>query len=138
MPTVKAFETAREQGLDLVEVAPNERPPVCKIMDYGKYKYEQKKRAHKQKQHQSVVKEIRVRPKTGVEDIRVKVKRAKDFLEQKDKVLVKLQFRGREMAHIDEGHRVISQVLKELEEVAKVEKLPSREGKFMTALVAPR
>jgi translation initiation factor IF-3 len=138
LPTGKALEQARELGLDLVEVAPNERPPVCKIMDYGKYKYEQKKRTSKQKTHQVQVKEIRVRPKTGDEDIRVKVKRAREFLEHKDKVLVNVLFRGRELAHIDEGRRVMDEVLQALEDVAKVEKNPSMEGKRMTAIVAPR
>ncbi len=129
---------AREAGLDLVEVAPGERPPVCKIMDYGKFKYEQKKRTSKQKTHQIQIKEIRVRPKTGDEDIRVKVRRAREFLEHKDKVLVNVLFRGRELAHIDEGRRVMNEVLQLLEDVAKVEKSPSMEGKRMTALVAPR
>lgn len=138
MPTSKALESAREAGMDLVEVAANERPPVCKIMDFGKFKYEQKKKAGKQKQHQVQVKEIRVRPKTGDEDIRVKVKRAREFLEHKDKVLVNVLFRGREMAHIEEGRRVMDEVLQLLEDVAKVEKNPSMEGRRMTAIVAPR
>ena len=138
LPTGKAMEAAREAGLDLVEVAPNERPPVCKIMDYGKFKYSQKKRASKQKQHQVQVKEIRVRPKTGDHDIEVKVKRAREFLEHKDKVLVNVLFRGRELAHIDEGRRVMNEVLQALEDIAKVEKNPSMEGKRMTAIVAPR
>jgi translation initiation factor IF-3 len=138
MPTGKAMEAARESGLDLVEVAPNERPPVCKIMDFGKFKYSQKKRASKQKQHQVQVKEIRVRPKTGDHDIEVKVKRAREFLEHKDKVLVNVLFRGRELAHIDEGRKVMNEVLQALEDVAKVEKNPSMEGKRMTAIVAPR
>jgi translation initiation factor IF-3 len=138
MPTGKALEAAREAGQDLVEVAPNERPPVCKIMDFGKFKYSQKKRASKQKQHQVQVKEIRVRPKTGDHDIEVKVKRAREFLEHKDKVLVNVLFRGRELAHIDEGRRVMLEVLQALEDVAKVEKNPSMEGKRMTAIVAPR
>ena len=138
MPTGKAMEAAREAGLDLVEVAPNERPPVCKIMDFGKYKYSQKKKASKQKQHQVQVKEIRVRPKTGDHDIEVKVKRAREFLEHKDKVLVNVLFRGRELAHIDEGRRVMDEVLQALDDVAKVEKNPSMEGKRMTAIIAPR
>lgn len=138
MPTGKAMEAAREAGLDLVEVAPNERPPVCKVMDYGKFKYEQKKRSHKQKTHQVQIKEIRVRPKTGDEDIRVKVKRARDFLEHKDKVQVNVLFRGRELAHINEGRRVMEEVLQQLDDVAKVEKNPSMEGKRMTAIVVPR
>ena len=138
MPTSKALEASREAGLDLVEVAPNERPPVCKIIDYGKFKYTQKKKLSKQKQHQVHVKEIRVRPKTGDHDIEVKVKRAKEFLEQKDKVLVNVLFRGRELAHIDEGRKVMQEVLAALEEFGKVEKTPSMEGKRMTAIVAPR
>jgi translation initiation factor IF-3 len=138
IPTGKAMELAREAGLDLVEVAPGERPPVCKIMDYGKFKYDQKKKTAKQKTHQVQVKEIRVRPKTGDEDIRVKVRKAREFLEHKDKVLVNVLFRGRELAHIDEGRRVMDEVLQLLEDVAKVEKNPSMEGKRLTALVAPR
>jgi translation initiation factor IF-3 len=138
MPTSKAMEVAREAGMDLVEVAPNERPPVCKIIDYGKFKYTQKKRLSKQKQHQVQVKEIRVRPKTGGHDIEVKVKRAREFLEGKDKVLVNVMFRGRELAHIDEGRRVMNEVLQALDDVAKVEKTPSMEGRRMTAIVAPR
>jgi translation initiation factor IF-3 len=138
MPTSKALEAARETGLDLVEVAPNERPPVCKIIDYGKFKYTQKKKQSKQKQHQVHIKEIRVRPKTGDHDIEVKVKRAKEFLEHKDKVLVNVLFRGRELAHIDEGRKVMEEVLQALEEVGKLEKNPSMEGKRMTAIVAPR
>ncbi len=138
MPTSKALEAAREAGMDLVEVAPNERPPVCKIIDYGKFKYTQKKRLSKQKQHQVHIKEIRVRPKTGDHDIEVKVKRAREFLEQKDKVLVNVLFRGRELAHIDEGRKVMHEVLAALEEFGKVEKNPSMEGKRMTAILAPR
>jgi translation initiation factor IF-3 len=138
MPTSKAMELARESGMDLVEVAPNERPPVCKIIDYGKFKYTQKKKLSKQKQHQVQVKEIRVRPKTGDHDIEVKVKRAREFLENKDKVLVNVMFRGRELAHIDEGRRVMNEVLQLLDDVAKVEKTPSMEGRRMTAIVAPR
>jgi translation initiation factor IF-3 len=138
MPTGKAMELSRESGLDLVEVAPNERPPVCKIMDYGKFKYEQKKRSSKQKQHQVQIKEIRVRPKTGDHDIEVKVKRAREFIEHKDKVLVNVLFRGRELAHIEEGRRVMNEVLQALDDVAKLEKTPSMEGRRMTAIVAPR
>ncbi|APW60774.1 translation initiation factor IF-3 [Paludisphaera borealis] len=138
MPTNKALEAAREVGMDLVEVAPNERPPVCKIIDFGKFKYTQKKRLSKQKQHQVQIKEIRVRPKTGDHDIEVKVKRAREFLEAKDKVLVNVLFRGRELAHIDEGRRVMEEVLQALEEVGKLEKNPSMEGRRMTAILAPR
>ena len=138
MPTSKALETAREAGMDLVEVAPNERPPVCKVIDYGKFKYTQKKKLSKQKQHQIQVKEIRVRPKTGDHDIEVKVRRAREFLEHKDKVVVNVLFRGRELAHIDEGRKVMEEVLQALEEVGKLEKTPAMEGRRMTAILAPK
>ncbi len=138
MPTGKALELAREQGLDLVEVAAQERPPVCKLMDYGKFKYQQKIKTKKQKTHQIQIKEIRVRPKTGDHDIEVKVKRAREFIEHKDKVLVNVLFRGREMAHIEEGRKVMDEVLQALDDVGKVEKNPSMEGRRMTAIIAPR
>ena len=138
VPTTQALEMAREAQLDLVEVAANEKPPVCRIMDYGKYRYQQSRKGTKTKVHQQKVKEIRVRPKTGDHDIEVKVKRAREFLEHKDKVLVNVLFRGRELAHIDEGRKVMNEVLQALEDVAKVEKNPSMEGKRMTAIVAPR
>src|SRR5262249_41970908 len=138
MPTSKALETAREAGLDLVEVAPNERPPVCKIIDYGKFKYTQKKKLSKQKQHQVHIKEIRVRPKTGDHDIEVKVKRAREFLEHKDKVLVNVLFRARELAHLDDGRKAMQEVVTVLEEVGKVEKTPAMEGRRMSATVAPQ
>ncbi len=140
VPTAQALDMAREANLDLVEVAPQERPPVCKIMDYGKFKFEQEQKQKEKAKggHQQKLKEIRLRPKTGDHDIEVKVKRAREFLEHKDKVLVNVLFRGRELAHIDEGRKVMNEVLQALEDVAKVEKNPSMEGKRMTAIVAPR
>ena len=129
---------ARELGMDLVEVAATERPPVCKIMDYGKYRYEQSRKSSKTKSHQQKMKEIRVRPKTGEHDIETKVNQARKFLEHHDKVLVNVLFRGRELAHIDEGRKVMDEVLQALDDVAKVEKNPSMEGKRMTALLAPK
>jgi translation initiation factor IF-3 len=137
VPTAQAMEMAREAGLDLVEVASGERPPVCKIMDYGKFKYAQSKKAH-QKTHQQKLKEIRVRPKTGDHDIQTKINQARKFLEHHDKVLVNVLFRGREMQHIEEGQRIILGILEQLADVAKVEKAPSMEGKRMTALLAPK
>ena len=95
--------------MDLVEVAATERPPVCKIMDYGKYRYEQSRKSSKAKSHQQKMKEIRVRPKTGEHDIETKVNQARKFLEHHDKVLVNVLFRGREMQHIEEGQRIIQQ-----------------------------
>jgi len=138
MPVNRAMELAREAGLDLVEVAPNERPPVCKIMDYGKFKYDQKKKTAKQKQHQTHVKEIRVRPKTGEHDIEVRINKAKEFLEAKDKVLINVLFKGRELAHIEEGRKVMDEVLAALAPFGKLEKTPSMEGKKMSAILAPK
>ncbi len=130
---------ARQAELDLVEVAPLERPPVCKIMDYGKFKFLQKQKAKdKTKAHQQKLKEIRVRPKTGEHDIETKVNQARKFLEHKDKVLVNVLFRGRELQHIEEGKRIIQAILEKLLDVSKVEKPPSMEGKRMTAMLAPR
>ncbi len=138
MPVNRAMELAREAGLDLVEVASSERPPVCKIMDYGKFKYDQKKKVAKQKQHQTQLKEIRVRPKTGDHDFGVRISRAKEFLEGKDKVLVNVLFKGRELAHIEEGRKVMDEVIAALAPFGKLEKTPSMEGKKMTAILAPK
>ncbi len=139
VPTSQAMEMAREAQLDLVEVAAQERPPVCKIMDYGKFKFQQKqKQKEKSKSHQQRLKEIRVRPKTGEHDIDVKIHQARKFLEHKDKVLVNVLFRGRELQHIEEGRRIIQGILEKLIDVAKVEKAPSMEGKRMTAMLAPK
>jgi translation initiation factor IF-3 len=138
VPTSQAQEMAREAQLDLVEVAPLERPPVCKIMDYGKFRYQQSHKKHKQKPHQQRLKEIRVRPKTGDHDVETKVNQARKFLEHKDKVLVNVLFRGRELQHLDEGRRIIASILEKLADVSKVEKAPSMEGKRMTAMLAPK
>jgi len=138
MATEEAIKAARKANLDLVEVAPNERPPVCRIMDFGKFKYQQKKKQHKGHAHQIRIKEIRVRPKTGENDIDVKVGRARQFLEHKDKVIVTVQFRGRELAHIDEGRRVIDLIVQKLEDVGKVEVAPSHTGKRMVCTLAPK
>jgi translation initiation factor IF-3 len=138
LPTDEAMARARESELDLVEVAPNERPPVCRIMDYGKFRYQQKKRLHKNHTHQSKIKEIRVRPKTGDHDIEVKVNRAREFLSHKDKVVVTVIFRGREAAHMEEGRRVLDLVLKSLEEAGKLEGSIQTQGKRITCTLAPK
>jgi translation initiation factor IF-3 len=139
MPTAEALDLARQANLDLVEVAPDERPPVCRIMDYGKFKYEQKKRAARNaKTHQVQIKEIRLRPKTGEHDVDVKVRQARGFLADRDKVKVTVQFKGREMAHIDRGKEIIQGVITLLEDVAKVEKPPLMEGRNMTAVLTPK
>ena len=138
MTTDKAMEQARQADLDLVEVAPNERPPVCRIMDFGKFKYQQKKRQHKSHSHQMKIKEIRVRPKTGDHDLNVKVGKAREFLEHKDKVIVSVMFRGRELAHIEEGRKVIDEILAKLDDVSKVESIPIHHGRRMICTLAPK
>lgn len=139
VPTAQALDMAREAQLDLVEVAPNERPPVCKIMDYGKFRFLQKqKQRDKTKSHHQKLKEIRLRPKTGDHDIETKINQARKFLQHKDKVLVYVLFKGRELQHIEEGKRIIGAILEKLMDLAKVEKAPSMEGKRMTAMLAPK
>ena len=132
------MDMAREAQLDLVEVAANERPPVCKIMDYGKFRYQQSRKGTKTKPHQQKLKEIRVRPKTGDHDVETKINQARKFLEHKDKVLVYVLFKGRELQHIDEGRRIITMILEKLNDLAKIEKPPSMEGKRLTAMLAPK
>ncbi len=133
----EALRIARELGLDLVEVAPDVRPPVCKIMDYGKYKYQQSKRGHKSKSHEVRQKEIRVRPKTDRHDLEVKIRRAREFLEEGDKVLVNMLFRGRELTHPDFAAQNLEAFVHALADVATVERGPTREGRRMTLLLAP-
>ena len=136
--TDEALGIARESGLDLVEVAPNEKPPVCRIMDFGKFKYQQKKKHHKTHVHHTKIKEVRLRPKTGEHDIDFKVAQARNFLTHKDKVIVSVVFRGREMAHIEEGQRVMQAVVKQLEEISKVEAPPQQMGRRLSCTLAPK
>jgi translation initiation factor IF-3 len=136
--TIEALQRAREAGLDLVEVAPQEKPPVCRIMDYGKFKYQQKKRQHKGHTHHSKNKELRLRPKIGDHDLMTKVNRAKEFLGQKDKVIFSVIFRGRENAHVDEGFKVVQRLTKELEDVAKLEQSPQMQGRRIVVIFAPK
>ncbi len=133
----EAMSRARDADLDLVEVAPNERPPVCRIMDFGKYKYEKNKKSG-QKTHQTKTKEIRLRPKTGEHDVETKVRQAIGFLKHKDKVQVTVMFKGRELAHVEEGQRVMQQILADLAEHSKLESPPSQQGKKMIAMLAPK
>lgn len=137
--TDDALTRARDVGLDLVEVAPNEKPPVCRIMDFGKYKYEKNKKKHNSAHaHQTRTKEIRLRPKTGEHDIDTKVRQARGFLQHKDKVQISVLFRGREMAHIEEGRKVMEAVIAELAEFGKVEATPQQNGRRMIATMAPK
>src|SRR5438874_2506863 len=136
--TSQALEKAREAGLDLVEMAADERPPVCKILDYGKMRYANSQKGNKAgKVRQQKLKEIRVRPKTGEHDVDTKVVQARKFLEHNDKVQVTVLFRGREMQHQQEGRRVLDAVLEKLADVGKVERPPVMDGKKMTAMLMP-
>lgn len=135
----QALEIARQQELDLVEVAPLERPPVCKIMDYGKFKYEQTRKTRKQKQHQTQIKEIRIRPQCGQNDLDVKLRHAREILAEKDKVLLVVHFKGREIAHMEMGFDKIKDMVDALSDVAKVERVPLREGRNrIIAVLAPK
>jgi translation initiation factor IF-3 len=140
METADALALAQQRGLDLVEVAPNQRPPVCRILDFGKFKYEQKKKEHasKRKQHQSQLKEMRVRPAIAENDIMIKVRKARDFLMTGDKVLVNCIFRGRQLAHQEVGRRVMDHVLELVKDIAKVERGPLMEGKRMVMLLVKK
>jgi len=139
VPASQALEKAREANLDLVEVAPDERPPVCRILDYGKMRYENSQKNNKSgKVRQQKLKEIRVRPKTGDHDVETKVNQARKFLEHNDKVLVTVQFRGREMQHQEEGRRVLDAVLEKLADVGKVERAPSMDGRRLSVLISPK
>ncbi len=136
----EALQAADEAGLDLVEVSPNADPPVCKLLDFGKYKYQaQKKAAEARKKQKTVeVKEIKMRPNIDTHDYDVKMRNMKRFFEEGDKVKVTLRFRGREMAHQDLGMKVLQRVREELDEIAKVELHPKMEGRQMIMVLAPR
>ena len=140
LPIKKALELAIQEELDLVEVAPNAEPPVCKIMDYGKFKYQQNKRSQEAKKKQTViqVKEVKIRPKTDEHDLLVKIKHIRRFLVQKDKAKVTILFRGREIAYADQGEKVLERVREELKEEAVVEQLPKMEGRNMVMILAPK
>ena len=138
VPTSQALERAREAGLDLVEVAADEHPPVCKILDYGKLRFKNSQKGNKAtKVRKQRLKEIRVHPKTGDHDIDTKIAHARKFLEHNDKVQVTVIFRGREMQHQEEGRRVLDAVLAGLAGVGKVERPPAMDGKRMTVLLMP-
>lgn len=138
-PTDSALEKAYEAGLDLVEVSPNADPPVCKILDYGKYKYEQQKKAAEARKKQKTVdvKEVKIRPGIEDHDYKVKMKNARRFLEGGDKVKVTMRFRGREMAHQDIGLDLLKRMQDELAEISKTELEPKLEGRQMIMVLAP-
>ena len=140
LPVREALALAQSRGLDLVEVSPTARPPVCRIMDYGKFKYEQNRRARKakKKQHQMQLKEIKMRPKIEDHDYGFKLEHARQFLVARDKVKVTVTFRGREMAHQDIGYKLIQKVIESLSDVANVESNPRSEGRTLTAVLMPK
>ncbi len=140
VPTREALQKAENYGLDLVEVSPNSKPPVCRIMDFGKYKYEQskKEKISKKKQHIITVKEIRLRPRTDEHDLETKLRHARKFLEQKNKVKITILFRGREMAYQDFGRELMEKVKEFLDEVGKVEAEPKMEGRRMIMILAAK
>jgi translation initiation factor IF-3 len=138
VPTAQALEKAREAGLDLVEVAPDERPPVCKILDYGKMRFANSQKGTKAgKVRQQKLKELRLRPRTGDHDVETKAAQARKFLEHNDKVQFTLLFRGREMQHLEEGRRVLNEIVQMLADVGKVERPPALDGKRMTVMLMP-
>lgn len=136
----EGLDMAREVGLDLVEVSPNADPPVCKILDFGKFKYEQQKKKNEARKKQRVieVKEVKLRPNIDEHDYDVKMRNMRRFLDEGDKVKVTLRFRGRELAHQDLGMKVLDRVREELDPIAKVEQFPKMEGRQMVMVIAPR
>ncbi len=140
IPLDDAMKIALEKGMDLVEVAPNANPPVCRIMDYGRYKYQQEKRSTegKKRQSQVVVKEIKLRPKTGEHDYMTKRKHIEKFLSKNFKVKVTIMFRGREIVHPEIGLRILQRIVNELEELSVVENHPKLEGRNMTMLLSAK
>lgn len=135
----KAMDLAAEEGLDLVEISPNANPPVCKIMDFGKFKYEQQKRESEARKKQKVieVKEVKFRPNTDTHDYDVKMRNVFKFLENGDKVKVTLRFRGREMAHQNLGRELLERVAEDVKDVGRVENMPKMEGRQMIMMVGP-
>ena len=140
VPTLEALKLAKEKDLDLVEVSPNANPPVCKILDYGKYRFEQEKKLRESKKNQKVLKlkEIRMQPKIGPGDLDTKAKHVQEFLAEGDKVKVTIRFRGRELAHTELGYDVLNEVLKRLTSAYVVEKAPAMDGKTMSMTISAK
>ncbi len=136
----QALASAEEVGLDLVEIVPNAQPPVCRLMDYGKYKFQQKKKLHEQrkKQRQVHIKEIKFRPGTEVGDYQVKLRKLIEFIEAGDRAKVTVRFRGREMAHMELGRDLLKRIEEDMQEVATVDQYPQSEGRQMTMLLVPK
>ena len=135
----RGLELAEDEGLDLVEISPNASPPVCKIMDFGKYKYETQKRESEARKKQKIIeiKEVKFRPNTDVHDYDVKMRNVVKFLGNGDKVKVTMRFRGREMAHLELGRALLERVADDIEEIAKIDSMPKMEGRQMIMMVSP-
>ncbi len=140
VPTTEALEKARDVGLDLIEVAPQANPPVCKILDYGKYKFEQEKKLRETKKNQKQIKmkEIRMQPKIEEHDLQFKTKHIQEFLEEGNKVKVTIRFRGRELAHTELGRDVLDKILEMIDTPFSVDKQPAMEGRFMSMIISPK
>lgn len=140
VPTLEALKLAKEKDLDLVEVSPNANPPVCKILDFGKYRFEQEKKLRESKKNQKVLKlkEIRMQPKIGPGDLDTKAKHVQEFLNEGDKVKVTIRFRGRELAHTELGYDVLNEVLKRLTSAYVMEKQPAMDGKTMSMTISAK
>jgi translation initiation factor IF-3 len=140
LPTVEALRRAQEQGYDLVEVAPTSQPPVCRIMDYGKYKYELQKKEHQSRKHQksTQVKEIKLRPRTDRHDLEIKIRQIKGFLAEGNKTKVTVTFRGREMANQEMGRTMMNIVLQQIGDSGTIEYAPRMEGRSLIMIVAPK
>jgi len=140
VPIEVALESARQIGLDLVEIVPNQSPPVCKIIDYGKYKYQEKKKAQAAKAKQAVVeiKEIKLRPRTEDHDLNFKIAHIRRFIEEGNKAKISIVFRGREMQHLDIAQPMVDRIIKETEDIAKVEVPPKLEGRSIIMLLSKK
>ncbi len=138
MPPMRALDIARDKNLDLVEISPNAMPPVCKLMDYGRYKYEQAKKENEARKNQKIItlKEIRMRPRTDEHDVEVKTRKIQEFLAEGDKVRVSVQFRGAEMRHPDLGRKLLDEIAEVLKGTATIERSPMMEGRMMSMIVS--
>jgi len=136
----EAITKASEYGLDLIEISPNADPPVCKVMDYGKFKYEIQKKKNEARKKQKVIdiKEIKMRPGIDEHDYQVKMRSVRRFLDEGDKVKMTIRFRGREMVHMELGARVLDRIRADIDVIAKVEQTPRTEGRMMTMVIAPK
>jgi len=137
-PTVEALKMSQEQGIDLVEVAPNANPPVCRLMDYGKYKYELKKQSGAKKQKVHSLKEVKFRPNIGQHDLNVKINHMRQFLEDDHKTKVRIFFRGREIIHSDLGKSLADRIIDMVSDVGSVDNVPKMEGKNLTMVITPK